>query len=193
MAVKNHTLESSSAQENSPLFVQLIVSEIFVAAPKGIGCIALSVLCHEYEPSILLQGEWLRTMGFDKGQRVQVAAMSNLLVVEHVDKAAKPNDKLDFNKSKFSLLKSFKDELDAIKAECAASKQGEGRDLNEAILGGRHGSEKGDTNGDEKRNNSLLTKGRKTGSENGRKSEGESVVLTEVDDGDNRDNRDNRD
>ncbi len=112
----------------------------------------------------------LRAMGFEKGQRIQVAAMSNLLVVEHVDEAVKPNDKLDFNESKFSLLKSFKDELDAIKAEYAARKQGEGRDLNEAMLGGKYGSEKGEEKRDTKRSNSKLTKGREAGSKNGRKS-----------------------
>lgn len=158
MADSDHTLESLSTLENSPLIIKLTVSEIFVAAPKDIGCIALSVLAGEHEPSILLQGEWVRAMGFEKGQSIQIVAMSNLLAVERIDETVKPSDKAEFNKDRFVLFKNFKDELDAIKAGYADMVEGEGRDLNGVMYGGHKGSDKGNESANK------CGKGRKIGS-----------------------------
>lgn len=158
MADSDHTLESLSTLENSPLIINLTVSEIFVGAPKNIGCIALSVLAGEHEPSILLQGEWVRSMGFEKGQCIQIAAMSNLLAVEHLDETVKPSDKLEFDKNRFTLFKNFKDELDAIKAGYADMVEGEGRDLNGVMYGGHKENDKGSESA------SKCGKGRKIGS-----------------------------
>ncbi len=144
MADSDHTLESSSAQENSPLIINLIVDEIFVAAPKGIGSIAMSVISREYEPSILLQGEWVRRMGFEKGQTIQVTANSNLLKVERVNMTVNSSVKLDFDKEKFSLFKDFTDELDAIDACYDDRRQGERGDRNGATQGGKNGSKSDD-------------------------------------------------
>ncbi len=163
MADLDHTLESSSAQENSPLIINLIVDEIFVAAPKGIGCIALSVILRDYEPCILLQGEWLRDMGFEKGQRIQVVAKTNLLKVERVKVTANTSDKLGFDKDKYSLFKDSTDELGAVKACYDDRKQGE----------------RGDWSGD--------AQGSENEGRNGSTSEDKSEVLAEVNCGDDRD------
>ncbi len=183
MADSDHTLESSSAQENSPLVINLIVDEIFVAAPKGIGCIALSVLSREYEPSILLQGEWVREMGFEKGQHVQVVAKTNLLKVERVNVTANASGKLSFDKDRFSLFKDFTDELDAIKACCDDRKQGERGDWS----GGAQGSETGSEKGNENRCAQGSKNGGENGDRNGSKSDDKSEVLAEVNCGDARD------
>ncbi len=184
MADVDHTLESSSAQENSPLIIDLIVQEIFVAAPKGIGSIAMSVISREYEPSILLQGEWVRKMGFRIGQPIRVIAERNLLQVERANVSANEHYRLcdDEGEDEHEIL-SFDD----LKDENYATKM-ENDDKNERERGDRNGdaqgSEKGRKNGAKSGSESRRRKGSKNGNEdgdrNGIKSDDKSEVLAEV-------------
>ncbi len=160
MADLDHTLESSSAQENSPLIIDLIVQEIFVAAPTGIGSLAMSVIPREYEPSILLQGEWVRKMGFKIGQPIRVIAKRNVLQVEQVKVPALTSYRLWGDEDEILSFDDLKDEKYAIKTENDDKKQG--------VRRGRNGDTQGSENG------------RRNGSENGSESDDKGEVLAEV-------------
>ncbi len=198
MADVDHTLESSSAQENSPQIIDLIVQEIFVAAPTGIGSLAMSVIPREYEPSILLQGEWVRKMGFKIGQPIRVTAKHNLLQVERAKVSMHTRYLLcddEEDEDDILLFDDLKEEIDVIKAEYDDKKQGGGGDRNGGAQGSEKGSEKGRKNGSENGSEVKRRKGHKNGGKNGNengdqngsKSDDKSEVLAEVNCGDDRD------
>lgn len=186
MADSDHTLESLSSLENSPPIINLIVDEIFVAAPKGIGSLAMEVILREYEPSILLQGEWLRVMGFEKGQNIQVFAKNKFLIVKCVDETANASDELSVDKDQVSLFKDFVDELDAIKECLDDSQYVAWRDWNGRPNESSQGCETGSEHGDEIVQGKVERKGSNKDEENGCTSGDKSKVLADVDGGINR-------
>lgn len=81
MADLDHTLEPLSAQENSFEIIYLEVQEVFAPAPLGLASHSMSDNPPRHEPSIVLQGEWLRKVGFKNGQIIRVIAEPDLLQV----------------------------------------------------------------------------------------------------------------
>ncbi len=186
MADVDHTLESSSAQENFPLIIDLTLNETFIAAPKGFGSVALSMILHQNEPSILLQGEWVRKIGFKVGDSIRVVVRHKHLKVEQINVPAKSrykywgeDDNADEEDEEILSFDNFKDETDASNTDNDDKREREGEDRN----GDAQGSENGNKNGNACRYCNGSTNGINNGNENGSASDDKGDVLAEVNDG----------
>ncbi len=142
MADFDHTLESSSAQEKPSYIINLIVQNVCASTPPGIGSLAHSVISPQHNPYIVLQGKWLRELGFEIGDPIRVLAESNLLRVMPGSSFPEANTMVKFDVDGTISHVDFKEEVDGIKSEkgCRIDAKGSGtnndRDVDECNDGG---------------------------------------------------------
>lgn len=139
MADLNHTLEPLSAQENSFEIIYLEVQEVFAPAPLGLASLSTSGIPPRHEPRIVLQGEWLRKMGFKNGQIIRVIAEPDLLQVTQSFGRAYATGMVRGDEDDILSFDDLKDEKGETKTEKDDKKSDDGGERN----GDSQGSEKG--------------------------------------------------
>ncbi len=117
MADANHTLESSSAQEKPSYIINLIVQNVCASTPPGVGSLAHSVISGQYNPYIVLQGKWLRELGFEVGDPIRVVAEPKVLHVMPGVGYIEANTMVKIGPGRAVSFVDFREEVDGIKAE----------------------------------------------------------------------------
>ncbi len=117
MADFDHTLEFSSAQEKPSYTINLIVQNVCASTPPGVGSIAHSVISGQYNPYIILQGAWLRELGFDVGDPIRVLAKPGVVRVIPGSNYMEPNTMIKFEVDGIISHVDFREAVDGIKAE----------------------------------------------------------------------------
>ncbi len=142
MADFDHTLESSSAQEKPSYIINLIVQNVCASTPPGVGSLAHSVISGQYNPYIVLQGKWLREIGFEVGDPIRVVAEPKVLRVTPGASYIEANTMVKIGPGRAVSFVDFREEVDGFKAEkdCRIDAKGSGtnndRDVGECNDGG---------------------------------------------------------